>query len=241
MLNAVAAEVERSGALLLAEGIETEEHLARRAGLGATLGQGWLFGRPGRCHRAVPAPPATAAAAPASRSRAGTPFELIADQRRVRRGDKRLLLALSRQLEAEASRLGGEAVVLATFQDASFFTPRSRGRYAALAAAPPSSARSASASARARPVCAGPACTTMPFAASGTWRSSRPHFAGAFVARDLGDEGRTATAASTSSSPTSASSGPRGALADGPDRSRHLTTADGGESFSASRLQKRFW
>ena len=53
--------------------------------------------------------------------------------RRVRRGDKRLLLALSRQLEAEASALGGEAVVLATFQDADFFTPRSRDAYEALA------------------------------------------------------------------------------------------------------------
>ena len=54
MLNAVAAEAERSGALLLAEGIETEEHLARARAVGATLGQGWLFGRPG------PLPPACA-------------------------------------------------------------------------------------------------------------------------------------------------------------------------------------
>ena len=47
VLNAVAAEAERSGAVLLAEGIETEEHLARARAVGATLGQGWLFGRPG--------------------------------------------------------------------------------------------------------------------------------------------------------------------------------------------------
>ena len=100
VLNAVAAEAERSGALLLAEGIETEEHLARARALGATLGQGWLFGRPG----ALPAdaaatdvdglPPSGCEDLPS-----GTPFELIADRRKLRRGDKRLLLALSRQLE----------------------------------------------------------------------------------------------------------------------------------------------
>ena len=63
----------------------------------------------------------------------GTPYELIADERRVRRGDKRLLLALSLQLEAEANALGGEVVVLSTFQDVSFFTPPSRRRYERMA------------------------------------------------------------------------------------------------------------
>ena len=40
------------------------------------------------------------------------------------------------------------------------------------------------------PACAGPACArTRRCSASGTWRWSAPHFAGAFVARDLGDTG----------------------------------------------------
>src|SRR3954451_21962486 len=47
IMNAVNAYAERSGALVLAEGIETEQHLAMARALGATLGQGWLFGRPG--------------------------------------------------------------------------------------------------------------------------------------------------------------------------------------------------
>ena len=47
IMNAVNADAERTGAVVLAEGIETEEHLVMARALGATLGQGWLFGRPG--------------------------------------------------------------------------------------------------------------------------------------------------------------------------------------------------
>ncbi|WP_230596268.1 MULTISPECIES: EAL domain-containing protein [Nocardiaceae] len=42
----VRAYVRSSDAVLLAEGIETPRHLRRAVSLGATLGQGWLFGRP---------------------------------------------------------------------------------------------------------------------------------------------------------------------------------------------------
>jgi EAL domain-containing protein (putative c-di-GMP-specific phosphodiesterase class I) len=190
VLNAVAAEAERSGALLLAEGIETEAHLARAHAVGATLGQGWLFGRPGPL-------PAPGAAVDRLQLRAhqplptGTPYELIADQRRVRRGDKRLLLALSRQLEAEASVLGGEAVVLATFQDGAFFTPRSRDRYVSLArTAALVGALGFGMDSRPAPGVRG-AGLLEDEALRGEWDVAvvSPHFAGAFVARDLGDEG----------------------------------------------------
>ncbi len=191
VLNAVAAEAERSGAVLLAEGIETEEHLARARAVGATLGQGWLFGRPGP----LPAQPAEevepVGLRPGPAPTSGTPFELIADRRRVRRGDKRLLLALSLQLEAEAQALGGEAVVLATFQDDSFFTQKSRRRYESLA----------SSAALVGAIGAGIGQHPAPGVRGGRIGSEEallgewdvavigPHFAGAFVARDLGDEG----------------------------------------------------
>ena len=42
----VRAYVRTSDAVLLAEGIETRRHLRRARSLGATLGQGWMFGRP---------------------------------------------------------------------------------------------------------------------------------------------------------------------------------------------------
>jgi EAL domain-containing protein (putative c-di-GMP-specific phosphodiesterase class I) len=44
---AVSAFAERSAAVVLAEGIETEQDAANAAALGARWGQGWLFGRPG--------------------------------------------------------------------------------------------------------------------------------------------------------------------------------------------------
>ena len=43
----VAAYAERTGATVLAEGIEHEAHLQRALALGATLGQGWYLGWPG--------------------------------------------------------------------------------------------------------------------------------------------------------------------------------------------------
>jgi EAL domain-containing protein (putative c-di-GMP-specific phosphodiesterase class I) len=43
----VRAEAERTGALVVAEGIETPDDLATARQLGARWGQGWLFGRPG--------------------------------------------------------------------------------------------------------------------------------------------------------------------------------------------------
>ena len=188
VLNAVGAEAERSGATLLAEGIETEEHLARARAIGATLGQGWLFGRPGPL---VPEP----MVADRVRLRSsgitpvGTPFELIADRRRVRRGDKRLLLALSRQLEAEADGLGGEVVVLASFQDAGFFTTRSRDRYEQLArSAALVGALGTGMSEEPAPRVRG-ADLKKDEALQDEWNVVviSPHFAGAFVARDLGD------------------------------------------------------
>lgn len=52
VVGAVGAQAERTGATVLAEGIETEDHLKIAKSLGATLGQGWHFGRSGRSRRA---------------------------------------------------------------------------------------------------------------------------------------------------------------------------------------------
>jgi EAL domain-containing protein (putative c-di-GMP-specific phosphodiesterase class I) len=46
IMNAVNAHAERTGALVLAEGIETEEHLPRLRALGCDLGQGFFLARP---------------------------------------------------------------------------------------------------------------------------------------------------------------------------------------------------
>jgi len=63
ILTAVTAEAARTGATLLAEGIETEDHAQLAVRMGARLGQGWLFGRP------APLPTFPMRAPPPSRQR----------------------------------------------------------------------------------------------------------------------------------------------------------------------------
>jgi EAL domain-containing protein (putative c-di-GMP-specific phosphodiesterase class I) len=200
VLNAIRAESERSGAVILAEGIETEEHLPRALAMGAKLGQGWLFGRPGPLE-IDPVQPCGAlergnGAQVLPRRDAElhderTPFERIADPAQVLIGDKRLLLSLSRQLEQEAFAVQGEAVVLATFQDARFFTAPMRRRYERMAAdAALVGALGVGLSTRPGNGIRG-AGLSPDDPLRGEWDVVvvGPHFAGAFVARDLGDTG----------------------------------------------------
>ncbi len=133
VVHAVNAEAERTGALVLAEGIETEEQRERALALGARYGQGWLFACPGPLDRTAPAV-ADAIPRPChqSLSFADTPFVVVSRQRPVQRGDKRLLLALSQQVEAETRNLGPSAVLLSGFQEAEFFSLRTQARYSSL-------------------------------------------------------------------------------------------------------------
>jgi EAL domain-containing protein (putative c-di-GMP-specific phosphodiesterase class I) len=132
-VHAVNAEAERTGALVLAEGIETEEQRETALALGARYGQGWLFGYPGPLDRTAPAV-ADAIPRPCREalSFADTPFGVVSRQRPVQQGNKRLLLALSMQIEAETRNLGSSAVLLSGFQDEQFFSPRTGARYSSL-------------------------------------------------------------------------------------------------------------
>jgi diguanylate cyclase (GGDEF)-like protein/PAS domain S-box-containing protein len=133
VVNAVRAEVERSGAVLLAEGIETEQHLERALAMGARLGQGWMFGRPG------PLPVGTMSALhlppppPAPDHRGRTPFDLLAARSEPQRATPPLLASITRQLERQALLLDEQTVVLANFQSSEAMTPRTRRRYESLA------------------------------------------------------------------------------------------------------------
>ena len=199
VINAIRAESERSGAVILAEGIETEAHLRRAIAMGAKLGQGWLFGRPGpldpdeirgaKGRAAVRRAPLPRHGADEHDER--TPFERIADPASVLIGDKRLLLSLSRQLEQEAFAVQGEAVVLATFQDARYFGDGLRRRYEKIA----SKAALVGALGVGMPPRPGKGIKGADLVdddrLQGEWDVVvvGPHFAGAFVARDLGDTG----------------------------------------------------
>ena len=56
IVTAVLTQAERTGAAVVAEGIETEEHREAALAMGATLGQGWLFARPGPLPAELPQP-----------------------------------------------------------------------------------------------------------------------------------------------------------------------------------------
>ncbi|WP_370328446.1 EAL domain-containing protein [Euzebya sp.] len=131
---AVQAYVEEHGAAVVAEGIEDEVHRERALVLGATLGQGYLFGRPGPLPAVVDRPDrplVTGRPCPAAGGR--TPFDIAASRLTFRTAAKRTLLPISRQLELRALREAPEVLVFGTFQDQGHFTRRSAAQYGLLA------------------------------------------------------------------------------------------------------------
>ncbi|MGY1664116.1 EAL domain-containing protein [Geodermatophilus sp. SYSU D00705] len=195
IMNAVNAHAERTGAVVLAEGIEHAAHLDMARALGATLGQGWLFGRPGP--RPVEGAPTGSLVLPSQRpdtlteDAAVSPFACLPDGVPLREAPKALLIELSKQLEREALRLGPASVVAATFQEARHLTPATALRYRDLVE-------------RTGFVCAlGEDLPVEPLPGlrgaaldpadpvRGEWDVAvlGPHFAAALLARDLGDDG----------------------------------------------------
>lgn len=193
IVSAVYAEAERTGAHILAEGIETDRHAATALAMGATLGQGWLLGRPAPLPSPLPTP--STGLAVRSPSVGGpstpTPFELASATHSPRLGDKRLLIAISKHLEQQARELGGTAVILAALQDARFLTPQTIARYADLVAGA-AFVGLLGAGLTPEPV---PDVRGAVLAADDALRSEwdiavvGPHFAGTLLARDLGDDG----------------------------------------------------
>lgn len=192
IIHAVEAEAERTGAMVVAEGIETDGHLETARALGAGLGQGWMFGRPGNLPEsfAIPAEPLTFGLRRVERPN-GTPFSLIKPHRPVRIGTKGILLAMSKHLEEQVLATKEHPVTLAAFQEAAHFTPATAARYEILgkdsvfvgalghgmASEPVKGVRGASLDAN------------TPLRGEWVVAVVGPHFAGAFAARDLGDEG----------------------------------------------------
>jgi EAL domain-containing protein (putative c-di-GMP-specific phosphodiesterase class I) len=187
----VEAQAERSGTLILAEGIETAEHLALARGMGARLGQGWYFGRPGPLPARMLKVARTIDLAGRSLAARRSPFEIAAEKRPVRRATKPLLLSMSHHLENEALALGQKAVVFGTFQHARHFTPRTRYRYSLLAqdTAFVGVLAENMTPAPVRGVRGARLADDDPLRGEWDLAVVGPHFAAALVSRDLGDEG----------------------------------------------------
>lgn len=190
--NAVRAHAERTGAVILAEGIENERHVVLARTLGATYGQGWLFGRPGPLPTAVPSP---VHAIPRSEcpgaTMTPTPYEVISASCDSAVTEKSMLMPMSNYLEDQAFDGGSPVVILGCFQHDRFLTPATRLRYARLAG------RTAFTAALGEAVHPEPAPGVRGASLHpddrlcGEWNVVvvGPHYAAALVARDLGDTG----------------------------------------------------
>ncbi|NIZ89414.1 EAL domain-containing protein [Kineococcus rubinsiae] len=106
VVAAVGAQAERDGTLVLAEGVETEDDRLEALALGASLGQGWLFGRPGDLARQLAAATAPHAPVPvvprAPLLGPGTAFDVVAGRSRVRTADRAQLAAARHHVELHA-------------------------------------------------------------------------------------------------------------------------------------------
>ena len=190
VIAAVAAYAEASGAIVLAEGIETAQHLDTARTMGATVGQGWYFGRPAslpRGRRAQARLPLIEPPRPGDR----TPFEIVGRVRPVTRTTKERLMPMSRHLEALAGVGPEPPVLLACFQEARHFTPGTAARFAGIARhSPLVAALGTGLTDEPAPGVRG-ARLTAGDPLRGEWNVIvvGPHQAAALVARDLGDHG----------------------------------------------------
>jgi EAL domain-containing protein (putative c-di-GMP-specific phosphodiesterase class I) len=191
VMNGVCAYAEQTGATIVAEGVETERHVLAAQSLGATLAQGWHFGRPAPLPGDLEIKSATARPGVPKRLVPGSPVALVHARRGLSVGRKDVLLSVSRALEAQALDLGEHAIVIATFQHVRHFTPATAVRYERLAARVAFTAA----------LGAGMPDPPAPGVRGGTLTDDDvllgewdiavlgPHFAGALVARDLGGGG----------------------------------------------------
>jgi diguanylate cyclase (GGDEF)-like protein len=190
---AVRAYAERTGAVILAEGIETEEQERLAQVFGATYGQGYRYGRPGPLPASVPAPrhviPLRQRLIPLDGQ---TPFEVLTAKLPTQRAAKQALLHISQHLEEQITAGNHASVLLAGFQDRAYFSPMKRQRYQQLSRLTALTVVLAEGLATA----AEPQFHVGPLQAGSRMGQEwvviviKPHYAAAFVAKDCGDEGR---------------------------------------------------
>jgi EAL domain-containing protein (putative c-di-GMP-specific phosphodiesterase class I) len=116
--GAVGAQAERTGATVVAEGIETPEQAQYARALGATLGQGHLYGPPSRERpeanvSPIPVPISTASLPHPWR----TPFEMASARRPVRSGTMPLLASITTELERQAAQGHQSSLLIRTFPE----------------------------------------------------------------------------------------------------------------------------
>lgn len=189
IMAAVMAHAERTGATVLAEGIETDQHLEQALALGATVGQGWHFAAAGVLEPEPGRPPGIPFLPPPA-APTGTPFDLVA-RHDLRIGRKGLLLGISRHLEQQGMSLGPPPVVLTAYHPGGPDAAAAAVPYARMARRCPLvavfgddlDARAWSGVRRTQLDADDPLRREWTMVVVGA------HYAGALIARDLGDRG----------------------------------------------------
>ncbi|AEV84556.1 Phytochrome cph2 [Actinoplanes sp. SE50] len=117
----VCGYAQRTGAMVIAEGIETEQDLQVARALGAGWGQGWLFARPGPLSavRDWPVDPSARLRAPRPELYVpgASPFDMASARHRARTGDRHLLDGLTAHVLRQLPFAGPYGVVLGAYPD----------------------------------------------------------------------------------------------------------------------------
>ncbi|MGZ8177792.1 EAL domain-containing protein [Williamsia sp. SKLECPSW1] len=132
LANALQAYVERSHAVIVAEGVDSEDRRERALTVGATYGAGALYPAVadpvGFLHEVVvPLPETPVWNTP--RTELQTPYAIASQGVRPRRGTKQLLIEMSKSLEAQAAGVGHSMIVIGTFQHKRHFTTETSKRW----------------------------------------------------------------------------------------------------------------
>jgi EAL domain-containing protein (putative c-di-GMP-specific phosphodiesterase class I) len=190
IVGAVGAESERRQALVLAEGIDSEEQLAAARAFGATLGQGFLLGEPAPLPGAFPEPGRKLRLTDSGGDLAGDPpFRRVTNWKRPAVGSRDLAERTASLIMRQALALGETAVVLAAFPDESHIGPEQAAELQELAqslafvgalCAPPELARSGN-------IRTGPLAADDPLRGTWTVTALGPGLAACFVAQRQGD------------------------------------------------------
>ncbi|MGW5521972.1 DICT sensory domain-containing protein [Gordonia sp. NPDC003950] len=129
--HTLAAHIERTHAVVVADGVDDEAKRITAMTMGASYGTGSLYPAvesPSVFGTAtiVPLPDLPVWSTPAPDG--ATPYAIASALHVPRRGSKRLLIEMSKALEEQAAA-GGAAIVLGTFQHARHFTDRTAARW----------------------------------------------------------------------------------------------------------------
>ncbi|MEV4537530.1 EAL domain-containing protein [Asanoa sp. NPDC049518] len=120
VVTAVLDEAHRRDAQILAEGIERPEHVAVARSMGATLGQGYLFGRPGPLPDHVHRSDLALARVTPRTVAHSTPFDLLAPTVDVHATTEDLFASMVSHIENQATQTTSPAILAVNLGDGDY-------------------------------------------------------------------------------------------------------------------------